>query len=251
MSLVEYISHVFNDTSTNSLYQYQAKHDKLYYENDPQALEKELEDHFIMWMYSPQVKKSQRFGFLDYHMGVYEGDPMDFWEFIKESPKEPIGPDKDPFTLFAYREMTKYVEPKMEWLEIRKEYAYRRQMEFNTAINDTRIEGRKDNKYIESYFMNAFVPEGCEAIMSKEDVHYFLRATFKGYSPIEKPKLLETKGPQITVTRIIRAFYLEHYKKSSEANRYCKMMKDTFSVYNNMTLGSIKSNFATSLNSGN
>lgn len=243
MNIEEHLSFKFKGERLEAPYQYEAKLDKLHYEMNPSDLGAELTEHFRWWMYSLEVKKSQRFSFLDYHMSKYNGDPMDFWEFVKNSPAEVIGPDRDTYTVLVAREIANYVEPKIEWLELRKEYAYGNQHIFD----DNRIEGRKGIDYIHDYFISSFLPEGREPIMSLEDVMHFLRANFKGFKPKVEPKLLETNCKQIELTRIIRRFFNTHSKKNTEAQVYCKMMKDNFQTYMETMPKSLVGNFAACL----
>ena len=241
MNFEEYISHVFKGKKPNSPFQYGTKHPQQYYEGNREALDQELRDHFASWLYMNEVKKSQRMAFLDYHMGAYEGDPLDFWDFVQHSPAKPFDPDMDDYMRLLMQSAPE-TGAKVEWLQLRRDFAYRRLRVFRQ--DDPRIKGRLDNAHIRQYFIGSFLPEKGEPIMPREDVEYFLRANFAGFEPREEPRLLETKGAQISITRIVRMFFDEHSIKTTEAQVYCQMLKDNFSVYGETTMKSLKSNFA-------
>jgi len=117
-------------------------------------------------------------------------------------------------------------------------------------IKDNRIDCNEDAEHIEEYFMelSEIVGKDCKnPIMTVEEVKYFLRANFKGFSPIEKVKKFKINYKRVgTFTYFIYEFF---NSKTSSQRRYHKqyyidLLFDNFTLYNDKERDNISSNFS-------
>jgi hypothetical protein len=253
MKFKEYISFVYKGQSADSPFQYETSHSEAFYQENHSVLEEELQQHFILWVYGKEVKKSQLFGFLDYHMKKYSGDKIDFWEFINTSPGRPFDPDEDKSSAIIIREYQRtvlnYVEPKQEWLNLKKEYAYSEYTNFGGL--DDRIEGNLSKPEIEAYFIEHFFhtkDKKGTPYFSEEEIEHFLHANFKDFEPKREVLKLKSKArmAQAYIKRTVYKFYCRHTTENSkEKRRYCELLRDNFHEFDKSDFeNSIMANFS-------
>ncbi|AKD04314.1 hypothetical protein POKO110462_13205 [Pontibacter korlensis] len=224
MLVKEYISHVFQGQERESEHQYQAKHAESPYAGHVGDLEQELRNFYSDKVYYGNLKKSQLYAFLDFHKDKYEGEQIDFLDFVKQSPARVAHEDADEFNHLYF--VPNYTERLGEWIGLREK-------EQKEKPFDNRITGYMSNEYIKSYFIDKFCHEkdsNGTPYFSAEEVKDFLHANFKDFNPRAKvvKRKSEALKAQAHIRRTVYQFYQKHSRSNKEKRRYCEMLRDNF-----------------------
>jgi hypothetical protein len=114
---------------------------------------------------------------------------------------------------------------------------------------DNRIKGKLNQIEIEEYFMKLSefnYHKGKVEILNKMQIMELLQANFYGFEPrqeIKKLKLPKFVTPKI-LTPFIYEFYLIHCSEPrKKATKYIEFLKNNFSLYDNTSNDSLKSNW--------
>ncbi|WP_162056155.1 hypothetical protein [Pontibacter pamirensis] len=221
MNFKEYISYVFKEDLSDSPYQYKAKYHKEFYRKNSEILDQELRDYFASWLYTGEAKKSQRFAFLDYHMDMYAGEGMDFWDFVKSSPGWPYDPGMDDFTRVLFMSIPE-TGAKVEWLKMRQEEAYSRRRKPGTLQapppeEDHRLSVMRNGKLVDEsevkeWFRREMLLKAFndEPIISLTDFKTFLHAgfaNFKETATVPADQKLEVNADGAFLKNLMFRFY--------------------------------------------
>lgn len=121
---------------------------------------------------------------------------------------------------------------------------------FEDEDNDNRIDCCEDADYIEEHFMklNKIIgADGKKPIMKKEDILHFLRANFKGFTPIEKIKKFELNfNIENPFTYFIYDFYCSKITQQRRHHKeyYIDLLFNNFTMYDSKVRESVSKNFS-------
>jgi hypothetical protein len=119
----------------------------------------------------------------------------------------------------------------------------------STPIDD-RIDCNEDVEYIEEYFMklnNIIGKDGKNPIMEKDDIIHFLKANFKGFTPIEKIKKFELNfNIENPFTYFIYEFYCSKISQQRRHHKeyYIDLLFNNFTMYDAKERTTVRKNFS-------
>jgi hypothetical protein len=118
---------------------------------------------------------------------------------------------------------------------------------YSKVLDDTddRIKGRLSKEEIENYFMQFNQKQKDNNLaLTNEQIKQLLHANFKDFKPRIPIRKLDT--PNITKSELIEFVRVLHrrHNRSNRTGQYVALLKENFSIFDDTTLVSLKSNFS-------
>lgn len=257
MRTENYISFIYEDEKEkqDSPFQCKAIHPRAFYENNTQELRNELNKYFFWMLFESDIEMSDKFDFLDYHLMKYTGRVINFLDFVKKSPVQPMEVNAPIEMEITRREQCRsYL---YEWIELKKIDGFKtngsEKVKLSWRNDDGRLKlTRKDGKPVDSTEIREWFTRELlhskfkgESVITPQDFEIFLHASFaifKEKATIDADKKLTVNADGVFLKNVMYRFYIEFRKSSKDKllrEGVSEILLNTFKIFNSYELNTI------------
>ncbi|MFB9864317.1 hypothetical protein [Rufibacter immobilis] len=227
MNIETFLSHKFHGENPECEFQFVAQHQELYYRDRIVELRSEMGNFYSDNLYNFSKVRSEKYAFLDYHLGFYKGDHRDFLDFVFDSIDLVVHEDMHLYyPAFLYNK-EKYARILRDWCEERKNSV---QVKGTDIKRDIRIKVLREGvevsaAEIEAYYRKAFITD--KSILTEEQLAQFLGASFSAFK-FKDVVRMSTKGEQKDILEAVYKFYKEVHLDLHRTFDYLHLLIDNF-----------------------